>query len=317
MSAIPLIVAARNEAASLASCLPTLQAAVAAARASDGASFLGVVVGDDCTDATLEVAESAGFAVLRSSGGKVEAQRRGLEWARAQLGKVDFAVFADADILVPETCLTELVRAMREPGTLAAYPRKLPLPPRSATVLAHAIHSYNLRQGFASKSTWFSGKLFALRGWDIPLPEEMARRAAGLPPDPFLALDAPMRVDDVFLSRAAIARGGIRALRQVDVTIRYRAPETWLGMMRTYRRMRREIERMDLLFPEQRAVASTFGQRRYDALPKPFERAAMDLAVFWAALLLCKVGYRAERALSRAVGRGWDPWPAIEETKLG
>ena len=126
-----------------------------------------------------------------------------------------------------------------------------------------------------------------------------------------------MRVDDVFLSRWVVERGGLAALAAARGRITYRAPETLLGMVHVYRRMRRELERVDRLFPELAAAGARYGHRRYDALPTRLDREAFDLMVFGAALSCCKLAYRIERRLTRAVGASLDPWPPIAETKLG
>lgn len=312
--AIPLIVTAKNEEASLGPCLRSLLVAEGHAR-RHGVEISMLVVADDCTDGTAEIAQSLGVPVIAASGGKVEAQRTGLAHATKTV-PTPFAIFSDADILVEPTTLSTLVRAMDPPHVRVAFPDKEPLPPRRETTLARAIHTYNRRRGFSTQRTWFSGKLFAMRGWHVPLPEELCARAATLPADPFLDLASPMRVDDIFLSRMVVAEGGVAALAPCDTLIRYRAPETWLGMLHVYRRMRRELERMDVLFPEHRAVGQRHGRRRYDALPRRPGRELLDAGVFAAALAGCKLAYRAERATTRWLGVQWNPWPKVGETRL-
>ncbi len=315
--ALAVVVTAKNEAASLPACLDSLQIAARHLEAMRGSRVTLVVVADDCRDATVDVAAARGATVLRSTGGKVEAQRAGWTYLEEHLPARPFTVFSDADILADADVLEGLAAAMDDPDVLAAAPTKLPLPPRRNTVLARALHTYNARQGFATKRTWFSGKLFAIRSWHVPDAAEIRRRAARLPEDAFLRLDEPMRVDDVFLSRWVVDRGGTRALAAAPARIAYRAPETLLGMIHAYRRMQRELERVDRLFPELAATGARHGHRRYDDLPTRLDRSAFDLAIFGAALACCKVAYRAERKVSRALGVALDPWPPIRETKLG
>jgi len=95
----------------------------------------------------------------------------------------------------------------------------------------------------------------------------------------------------------------------------FRAPETWRGMYRYYRRMRRELERVDALFPESRS-AQRFGTRQPDTLASasPSDRRAWRL--FQLALAGCRLAYRAERVACDRLGVSpGDPWPAIAETK--
>lgn len=313
---VPLIVSAKDEERSLPACLASLRRSRIEAERR-GCRLLPLLAADDCRDTSAEIARAFGFGVVPTSGGKVEAQRAGLA-AAARSGEAlaSFAIFSDADIVVEDATLGALIEAMAEPRVLVAFPDKLPLAPRRRSALARAIHTYNARRGFSTRRTWFSGKLFALRGWRVPDAAEVARRAAALPPDAFLELAAPLRVDDVYLSREVVARGGVSALAEVPSTIRYRAPETLLGMMHVYRRMTRELERTDALFPELREAGLRWGHRRYDALPRRPERALVDLAVFASALAVCKLAYRAEGALARRAGLRLPPWPKIEETRL-
>ena len=86
-------------------------------------------------------------------------------------------------------------------------------------------------------------------------------------------------------------------------------------MYRYYRRMRRELERIDSLFPESREAHRAFGSRRADLAGAPAaDRRAWR--VFQVALAGCRVAYRAERLACDRLGLSpGDPWPAIPETK--
>jgi glycosyltransferase involved in cell wall biosynthesis len=306
--AIPVVVTARDEARAIGACLDSLLAAARVAEARHPVRLELVVALDDCRDATAEIAASRGVRCLACTGGKVEAQRAGLSEA-------PFHIFSDADIAVAPDTLAALCAVMlAEPHVEVAFPPKSPLPPHSSSALARALHVYNARRGFSAQRTWFSGKLFAIRRWEIPDAREIARRACALPASRFYDLAAPLRVDDIYLSRRVVSEHGPRALRETDAgEVRFRAPETWVGMYRYYRRMRRELERIDALFPESRHA---FGTRRADlAGASPAERRAWR--VFQLALAGCRVAYRAERLACDRLGFApGDPWPAIPETKL-
>lgn len=310
---VPVTVAAKNEERSLPACLAALLASARHAEARLPLRFDVLVVADDCTDGTEAVAaRCSGVRCTRSSGGKVEAQRRGVRPG-------PFQVFCDADVLPAEDTLLALARALLfEPGVFVAFPPKRPLPPRRSSLLARALHLYNLRHGWSSQRTWFNGKCFAIREWTAPSLEDVARRAAALPHDPFLDLRAGLVADDVFLSRHAVLHHGVAALAEVRCgPLEFRAPETLRGMYRYYRRLRRELERIDLLFPETRAVHRQFGARRQDLLHAAPPRERLLHGVFQAALLLCRLAYRGERSCVRnAVWRPGDSWRPIEESKL-
>jgi cellulose synthase/poly-beta-1,6-N-acetylglucosamine synthase-like glycosyltransferase len=307
MKVIPLTVAARNEERSLGACLDSLLSARRYAEARLPIRLDVVVALDQCTDRSAEVARARGVACVESAGGKVEAQRTGNRPG-------EFQIFSDADIRVPEDALYALCAAMLDnPKARVAFPPKRPLPPRRRTPLAWALHVYNARRGFASAQSWFSGKLFAIRGWSIPGPEEIARRARALPADGFYQYASPLLADDVYLSRWALAEGGAAALVETkSAPILFRAPESWLGMYRYYRRLQRELTRIDRLFPEWVRPPD----RARDLLPgSPWgDRVAWQ--IFRGALAICRVAYRVERLYRRGqAAESWSSWPAILETK--
>jgi glycosyltransferase involved in cell wall biosynthesis len=307
---VPVTIAAKNEQQCLGACLDALLASVRYAAARGIVCELLVVL-DDCTDDTEAVARDRGVRTLRSSGGKVEAQRAGLR-------EGPLCVFVDADVLVTPPTLAALVETMRaRPGVVVAWPRRRPLPPRARGWLAWALHVYNRERGFSSQRTWFNGKCFAMRGWHVPTRAELAPRVARLPVDRFYDYAAGMRVDDIYLSRLVVAEGGPEALVETEEgCVVYRAPETWRGMYRYYRRMRMELERVSALFPELDAAAARFGARRADRLATASlaERAAYG--AFTLALGVCRVGYRLERAYYQRFARTTCPaWPPVEETK--
>ncbi|MEJ7727613.1 MAG: glycosyltransferase [Polyangiaceae bacterium] len=311
-ASIPLTVTARNEEKALGACLASLQRARAFAEARLPIRIAPLVVLDDCSDGTAAAAAAAGVPVVISRGGKVEAQRRGLRPGPFQL-------FCDADVQVAEETLWALCKVMREePGVAVAFPPKQPLPLRRHTPLAWALHVYNARRGFSSQRSWFSAKLFAIRSWAMPTGAEMAERARHLPPSRFYDLAAALRVDDIYLSRSHVAAHGVGALRETtDGAVHFRAPETWRGMYRYYRRMRRELERTELLFPELRAAGAQHGSRPLDLLARASATERGAFLLFQVALGGCRLAYRLDRAwVELGIAPPPDAWPAITETKL-
>ncbi len=87
-------------------------------------------------------------------------------------------------------------------------------------------------------------------------------------------------------------------------------------MYRYYRRMRRELERVSLLFPELEAAHLTYGTRRGDQLASASVADRMAWAEFQAWLALCRVAYHVERTYWRRLSRTThQAWPPVEETK--
>jgi glycosyltransferase involved in cell wall biosynthesis len=310
---IPLVIAARNEERALGACLDSLLASAAHAERHAGIRFDFRVILDDCTDATAAVAASRGVRTLVSSGGKVEAQRRGL------VAGAPFHVFADADIAVEPATLLALVGAMADPSVEVACPPRRPLAPAQRTPIARAIHVYNAHRGFSAQRTWFNGKLFAIRRWAIPTLAELGPRLAKLPRDRFYQAHRGLRVDDVYLSRTIAREHGPGAIRETsEGTLWFRPPETLRGMYRYFRRMRMELERLDRLFPETRATHEKHGIRRTDAAA--VARATTEerrlFRLFQAAIKGCELVYAAERAFYLHLARSpCEDWSPIDETK--
>jgi len=328
-----VLVIARNEEASLGPCLQAWKAALAH-RALDEAPLLAVL--DRCTDRSEEVARECGVEILRSGpeepsstrssarAGKIAAQTLGLAALQARAPRVAatpsaFVVSSDADVLVEPTVLVALEEAMRDAAVHVAFPDKHPLPPRRRSLLARSLFTYNRRHGFASRRTWFSGQVFAIRAGDLHFPssEDVAARAARLPRDRFLRLEQPLQADDVYLSQAVVAVHGIAALKQVDAAFWYRGPETAAAMYRRYRRMQAELERVSQLFPELAPVRRAFGMRRYDRLASSPWHERLHFHVVQNAVRLCQVGYWLEGLYHRRLAtHPLDLWPPLSDTKL-
>lgn len=311
MTTICLAVTARNEEQTLPGCLKSLLRAVKVAESRLPLTFDVVVVADDCTDATEALASSfSRVRVIRSSGGKVEAQRR-------VANTTPFVVFSDADILVEEDALAAVCdRMLANPSLQVAYGTKQPLPPARRTLLAQALYCYNRVNGFQVRRHYFNGRFFAIRDWQAPTLAELQSRLARLPQNRFYNFHSGMRVDDIWLSRDILRRYGRDAICEVDnAAIWYRPPETFRGMYRTYRRMRLEIERLNFLFPE---TLSVHQKRGYDqaALREATLRDLWLWRTFRAALLLCRACYRAESFYYQHLSaKNCASWKPVEESK--
>jgi glycosyltransferase involved in cell wall biosynthesis len=308
---IHLAVCARNEARAIGGCLTSLLQAVAVAEKQLPLVFDVVVIADDCTDETERIAQSFGrVRVQPSTGGKVEAQRR-------VANTTPFVVFSDADILVSENALTDVCRVMLEnPALQVAYATKQPLAPSRSTLLARALYSYNRLNGFQVRRKYFNARFFAIRDWRVPTVVELEPRLSRLPRDRFYRLQAGILVDDIWLSRDILQRYGPQAIREVDTAqVWYRPPETFEGMHRTYLRMRRDIERLNLIFPETVRVHQKRGYDR-EAFRAASSGECWLWRVFQAALLLCRIRYRAEKFYYQHLSpRDCVPWKPVEESK--
>lgn len=304
-------ITAKNEEQSLAACLSSLLAAIQFAEERMDMRFDPVVILDDCTDATQEVAHALGVRTIHSSGGIVEAQR-------LMANQPPFVIFCDADILLNKAAVYALCMAMTgDPLLQVAYASKSPLPPLGPTLLARAIHCYNRVNGFQVARRYFNGRFFAIRDWRAPTIAELQPRLALLPVDRFYNFHAGVRLDDIYLSRDILHRYGPTAIHEVATAqILFRPPETFEGMFSTYRRMRLEIERLNLIIPE---TIPAHQSRGYDwnAVRSASWQDRLLWNLFRLALGACKTRYFAERIYYQHFSSKFCPaWPAIMETKV-
>jgi glycosyltransferase involved in cell wall biosynthesis len=311
----PLItigVTARNEAACIRRTLESLLHSVAQAVREGLADYHVVAILDECTDGTERVVrEFPNVHVAHSSGGLIEAQR-------TISTKRPFVIFCDADILVGANVITALSRAMlSDPKLQVTYPRKRPLRPMRRTLLAAALYCYNRVEGFQTSRRYFNGKLFAIRDWQAPTIEQLQPRLAGLTDDRFYNYHSGLRVDDIWLSRDILLRHGAQAIREVEAAeISYQPPETLTGMYRMYLRMRREIERLNVLFPES-VPAHQARQHDREAERRAPVTDRLLLRVFNLALVWCKIRYRMDRFYYQNLSsETMDAWKPVSETKI-
>ena len=285
-----VLIPAHNEARSLDRCLDAV-----------GDDVDVTVVAHRCADATAAIATARGAHVVAcdDDGGKLAALRAGL----AAIGPVDSArpvVLLDADVIVGRRTLADLAVALSAPGTIAACPPLAPVRPRRRTPLSWALHRYNAMRGFSSARRWLSGRCVALSWLELPSVDVLEARAAQA------GCRAAMLAEDIWLSRAIVARGGEAAIAHVATdAVAYRAPETLVGMYRTWRRLRREIMACATLFPEL-PVPPT---RSPDLARGVVDHAA--LAIFRAALTAC-AAYGSARD---AFGLEEPLWAPVEESK--
>lgn len=309
---ITIAITARNEAGAIDAMLASLCRAVAVAEAAGLLRARVVVLLDECTDETEAIVrrDFPEMAIQHVSGGLVEAQRRVAHHR-------PFVIFCDADILVNEQAIAALARAMLENTSLqVAYTAKTPLPPERRSVMADALYCYNRVNGFQTARRYFNGKCFAIRDWQAPTLAELEPRLRHLREDRFYDYHAGLRVDDIWLSRHILMRHGAEAIREVaEARIEYRPAETFTGMYRTYLRMTREIERLNVLFPESVPVHQHRGYDRAAERAAPWRDRAL-WRVFRLALTVCRLRYRVERWYYQHFARApLDAWPPVGETK--
>ncbi len=315
MTTVPIGITARNEARNILALLRSLRAAVDHAARETGCAYeLHLLLNDNQDETPQLVAAEPGLTVWHTKGGLVEAQRA---FADRFNRSAPFVIFSDADIVVDRDTVAQVTRAMLDdPALQVAYSDKHPIEPARRTPLARALYLYNLREGYQTHRNYFNGQFFAIRNWDIPTPDQLAwapERDNG-----FLNLSAGIRCDDIYLSRELLGRVGPDAIRCVPAGVRYRPPETLVGMFRKYQRMVLEIERLNCYFPRTVDIHNRWGRRRLDRAKLAAAPVGEKLhyALFQAALLLCKAAYASQRIYyTHIASRPCPTWLPVSETK--
>jgi glycosyltransferase involved in cell wall biosynthesis len=312
---IPVIITAKNEENSILNCINSLSEGIESLKEKFIIKL--VIVLDDCTDKTESIVRKIdNLEILKSSGGIVEAQR--IAWET--FNNCDFIIFSDADILIEKEALNYVIKSMMENKRLKiAYPKKSPITPKRSTPLANALYIYNKHNGFQTKRQYFNGRFFAVRDWYIPTTSSLMRNIESLEKSNFYRFEDGIRADDIFLSRHFLSNFGSSSIKEIDLGgIYYHPPETYRGMYRTYRRMRMEIERLNLLLPDSEITHRNHGVRKYD-IAKILKAKISDV-VYWYIfrffLQICKCHYFFEKMwYQNLTNRKCPAWEVIEESK--
>ena len=307
MSRVRIVVPARNEAGRLGQCLLALLGSMDRAHAH---SCELVVVVDRCGDDTAAIARGFNVAVIDCPApfGKVEALRAGMADVVS-----DIVIGVDADVVVGPRTIGSLIDALdADSRLLAACPPLQPLPPLQRTPLAWALYRYNRQRGFSSERRWLNGRCWATRPFTFPTAASMEQRAD----DAGLAVDHPLRgpllADDVWLSRQVVDIGGDDAIAVVETdAVFFRPPATLEGMSRYWRRLQRELGRVDVLFPELPRPPA----RRPDLLASAPITDHVAWWIFQVALAWCRWRGVDDDDDDDDDGNGVDTWPIVAESK--
>ena len=265
---ITIVVAARNEESTIFSTLSSLSRSAKALNGVINCELIVVVNG--CTDNTRHEAErflqtadaTAAFSLARvrnSEPGLITAQRHAVE-NRTYGGPI---LFFDADIVVSEDCIPQLVEALKNPQIQIAYARNIAVLEKSSLIV-QAINFHHLKQDARTPRRYFHGRAFALRRY--PAEEAFHGNAEALKPSrhSFLDLKAGPLVDDVFLSRVFAHHNGPDCMKECGAVVYFTPIATLRDFYHGLKRLQFELRRLDLLFPEHEYLQKTIFERRID-----------------------------------------------------
>lgn len=282
-----VVIPARNEEASIASCLASVR--TAAERADEELSTTAdiVVVDDDSSDATGTRAEASGVRVLRheQQGGTLAAWATGVTASEAP-----FVVFVDADCTVDERAFVQLLQVIEQPGVGVVSGRAVPVDERfngergsRGAVVSHssrfsAVLLDEIKSRLGDHDFIAIGRLMAIRkeAWNVP--------NTALPHcDREVAFSA--------------RRGGWRAIWVRQAKVYYHTPASFSELRADWRRTR---------------LALAHSPHAFDAIPRPVQlsaaRAALLSAPFDALCwVTCRMRLIGENLVRRDVAGNYQP----------
>ena len=301
---ILIAITAKNEEFTIRDTIVSIKLAIVMAERALDISYELIVILNDSTDNTINCIPSE-ISIIKTTGGIVEAQR-------TVVNRSPFVIFSDADILVSSGSLIGVTKAMLEdPELSVAYPDKIPLRPVKSTWIANALYTYNKNHGFENRRQHFNGKFFAIRDWDIPEKETFRDKEYSI-----WMLQDGVIADDIYLSKSILAEKGIEAIKQTSGEIYYQAPASFKGMYRYFRRMKIELNRVSLLFPDLSWPSGAQRKTEFTNLKKASFREQLDWVIFQLSLQFCKLWFWWEKKRASYSNKGLnDIWQPVEETK--
>lgn len=184
--------------------------------------------------------------VITSAEGKLAAQRAIVR----ERGFHGYVAFVDSDVVLEKNVLRSLWELLESDAScIIAYAQPVPIFPERPNYLHHLLRvHYSLRE-HAYNRPYFHGRAFMLRDWFFDEPPPLQGVSASVAER--LRLNLGPLVDDIAMSRMAVARWGAKAIREVQqANVYFDTPDSLLGMYAAALRVGLEVQRLDLLYPE-------------------------------------------------------------------
>lgn len=187
-----------------------------------------------------------GARVITSSEGKLVAQQAIVE-SRSLDG---YLAFVDSDVVLEPNVLHRLWETLEaDADCMVSYGQPVAVfPDKGNTVHLLLRTHYSLRER-AYHRVYFHGRAFMMRRWFLELPTATAVLQTKVAVR--LRLHKGPLVDDIVLSRIAVARWGPEVIREVqEANVYFDPPDTVRGLYAAHLRVALELARLDLLYPE-------------------------------------------------------------------
>jgi hypothetical protein len=160
-----------------------------------------------------------------------------------------YLAFVDSDVVLEKRVLRLLWTTLEtDQQCMIAYGQPVPVFPRELSLLHRLLRvHYSLRERGYHRP-YFHGRAFILREWffDPPSEPRVHPRVSDR-----LRLSVGPIVDDIAMSRMALSRWGLGAIREVqEANVYFDPPDTVRGIYAAALRVALEVQRLDLLYPD-------------------------------------------------------------------
>ncbi|MEQ1947236.1 MAG: glycosyltransferase [Bryobacteraceae bacterium] len=186
-----------------------------------------------------------GVRVITSAEGKLTAQQAIVD-ARSLAG---YLAFVDSDVVLESNalrCLWEILES--DSDCMVSYGQPVAVFPENFNWVHLLLRThYSLRER-AYCRVYFHGRAFMVRRWFLEPPTSaQAQHSASAKR---LQLHRGPLVDDIVLSRIAVATWGPESIREVqEANVYFDPPDTLRGLYAAHLRVALELQRLDLLYP--------------------------------------------------------------------
>lgn len=317
MDSVVIGIAAKNEEASIYSCLESVNENISQLPKNTRVEI--VVCLNNCTDCTeAEVIRfkrnhGCSVTIVRSTGNLISAQRQ-----IYKLAKGTRMVFVDADLVLEKNTVKLLLRTLEDSKVVLSYAEsKLMTRPKKLVEKVYFLYSNQL---FLTPRYYFHGRCFATKVWDFPSKSHINKISKKSPY--LLKYGNGLVADDVYLSAHILNAYGPLSIKSVPgAFVRINSIRSWKDWWLTYRRTTIEVKKITAWFTEFKDIEK-YLYRKVDW--KAWRRGSPSQQLYWVLYLLLKtsadivIGLEmlAVRFLGYTPPRQWIPAATTKQVPL-
>jgi thymidylate kinase len=242
---IAIGVCARNEESSIIQMLDSSLLSIL--KNSDSGEFYIFICANGCNDQTIPLIQSWQIKnslvhsdlLIINEANLIESQRMIVDKAKEQ--GFWSVIFLDADIIVDENCITELIKNSTDNNVKAAYAVSIPIKRNKPSVIEKSLDLYDTSTNVFSERKHLHGRTFLIKteAWDIP------------------TTNPKLIADDIYLSFYLLKNFGCGSIKKVSTAkVYFNQVSSYPDFYNAFRRRSIEINKCFTLFPEFKSLPS-------------------------------------------------------------